>query len=67
MLGRVRVGEDGRLRAGIVPVRVEAPGWPRIADAANARAIARYIEIITLEAGLDPVKFSWEADGAWIQ
>jgi poly-gamma-glutamate synthesis protein (capsule biosynthesis protein) len=67
MLGRVRVGEDGRLRAGIVPVRVEAPGLPRIADAANARAIARYIEIITLEAGLDPLKFTWEADGAWIQ
>ena len=66
MLARVRLGDDGTLRAGIIPVHVEAPGRPRLADATEARAIARYIELITAEAGLDPISFQWEADGAWI-
>ena len=32
MLGRVRVNDDGSFQTGFVPVHVEAPGRPRIAD-----------------------------------
>lgn len=67
MLGRVRVEPDGTLRTGFVPVQVDAPGRPRVADAAEAQSIARYLEVITQEAGLPPIAARLEGACAWIQ
>lgn len=55
MLGRLRVHDDGRIDASMVPVHVEAPGRPVLADGTRARQIMRYIEGITIAAGLPPV------------
>lgn len=67
MLGRVRVSDDGRLRVGFVPVHVDAPGRPRIADEVEALAIVRYVESITTDAGLPPITAILEGPCAWIQ
>ena len=55
MLGRVRLYEDGRMEAGIIPVYVEPPGRPVIADGTKAREIIDYVAQITAAAGLPPV------------
>jgi hypothetical protein len=57
LLGRVRWHDDGRIEAGFVPVHVEAPGRPVIADEAQASAITAYMTRITLAAGLPPLAF----------
>ena len=67
MLGRVRVNDDGSIQAGFVPVQVEAPGRPRIADRHEAQVIARYIEKITGEAGLSPINARMDGACAWIR
>jgi len=67
MLGRVRVNDDGSFQAGFVPVQVEAPGRPRIADPHEAQVIARYIERITGEAGLTPINARMDGACAWIR
>jgi poly-gamma-glutamate synthesis protein (capsule biosynthesis protein) len=66
MLGRMRLGDDGSIRAGIVPVRVDAPGRPRIASATEARSILEYVQSIGVEAGLDAITFEFEGETAWI-
>ena len=63
-LGRLEWAADGTLRTGIVPVHVEAPGRPVLADAERRQAIARYLERITVAAGLPPI--SVDADG-WVR
>ena len=67
MLGRVRVDEQGRLQVGFVPVHVDAPGRPRVADDAEAKTIARYIEEITVAAELPPISTRLDGECAWIQ
>lgn len=57
-LGRLTIGADGAIAAGIVPVHVEAPGRPVLAAGARAAAIARYVEAITVAAGLPPISIS---------
>jgi poly-gamma-glutamate capsule biosynthesis protein CapA/YwtB (metallophosphatase superfamily) len=57
LLGRVRWHDDGRIDAGFVPVHVEAPGRPVIANEAQASAITAYMSRITLAAGLPPLAF----------
>jgi poly-gamma-glutamate synthesis protein (capsule biosynthesis protein) len=57
LLGRLRWHEDGRIEAGFVPVHVEAPGRPVIANAAQAAAITSYMTRITVAAGLPPLEF----------
>jgi poly-gamma-glutamate capsule biosynthesis protein CapA/YwtB (metallophosphatase superfamily) len=66
MLGRVRLSADGSLATGFIPLHVEAPGRPRPADAAEAQRITRYIEDITVAAGLDPLTFEYQDGAAWL-
>jgi poly-gamma-glutamate synthesis protein (capsule biosynthesis protein) len=61
-LGRVVWHEDGAMDAGIIPVHVEPPGRPVLADAARAREISNYVESITVAAGLPAIRV--DADGA---
>jgi len=56
MIGRLVRRADGTLGAGIIPVHVEAPGRPILASGARAREIADYIERITVDAGLPPIR-----------
>lgn len=58
---RLTPDEEGRLAASIIPVHVEAPGRPVIADEARAAEIARYVERITVAAGLPAISIA--ADG----
>jgi poly-gamma-glutamate synthesis protein (capsule biosynthesis protein) len=46
---------DGSLRASVVPVWVEPPGRPVLASGARADEIRRYLERITIAAGLAPI------------
>lgn len=57
-LGKVRVGADGGIVAGIIPVDVEAPGRPVLASVERADAIRRYVEKITVDAGLPPIRIA---------
>jgi poly-gamma-glutamate capsule biosynthesis protein CapA/YwtB (metallophosphatase superfamily) len=58
LLGRMRWHEDGRIEAGFVPVHVEAPGRPIIANAQQASEITSYMRRITAAAGLPPLLYS---------
>jgi poly-gamma-glutamate capsule biosynthesis protein CapA/YwtB (metallophosphatase superfamily) len=55
VLGRLIWHADGQIEAGFVPVHVEAPGRPTIADDATASRISAYVAKITSDAGLPPV------------
>lgn len=55
MLGRVRWYEDGCVEAGFIPVHVEPPGRPVIAEEAKACEVVDYVAQITAAAGLPPV------------
>lgn len=61
MLGRLTVHEDGRIEVGITSVDVLAPGRPLLAEGERKVEIARYIEAITVKAGLPPISIG--ADG----
>jgi len=52
MLGRITVDRDGQIEVGIVPIDVVAPGRPVLAEGKRRHEVARYIENITLAAGL---------------
>ena len=54
--------DDGRIEAGFLPVYVEAPGRPVIADSRQARAVSDYVGSITAEAGLPPLEITPRAD-----
>ncbi|QIK77809.1 CapA family protein [Sphingomonas piscis] len=54
-LGRIVLTDTGEVRAGIIPVHVEAPGRPILADAQRASEIRNYVEKITRDAGLPPI------------
>lgn len=55
-IGRLSIAPDGSITAGVVPVFIEAPGRPVIAAGAQVRAIADYLEAITIAAGLPPIQ-----------
>lgn len=67
MLGRVRLLEDGSLRCGFIPVRVDAPGRPRLANAQEVPGIVSYIEEITFAGGLPPIATDFDGECAWIR
>ena len=52
---RARCRPTARCRAGFVPVHVEPPGRPRLCSDAEARDVVRYVEEITVAAGLAPL------------
>ncbi|MCC7461238.1 MAG: CapA family protein [Gammaproteobacteria bacterium] len=62
MLGRLLWHADGRLEAGLIPVHVEPPGRPVIADTRQAGRIRDYVARITRAAGLPPVRLTPRAD-----
>jgi hypothetical protein len=66
MLGRVRLRASGDMRIGFMPVHVDPPGRPRLASAAEAPGIVKYIEGITQDAGLAPLSFTLEDGCAWL-
>src|SRR5690606_6949213 len=61
-IGRI-VWQDGAPRARIVPVHVDPPGRPVLAQGEGRREIFRYVERITVEGGLPPVSID---DDGWI-
>lgn len=57
-IGKLTLRRDGPASAAIMPVHVEAPGRPVMAVGARADEIARYVEEITIAAGLPPIRIS---------
>jgi len=62
LLGRVRWFDDGRLEVGFVPVHVEAPGRPLLANATQSGRIVSYVDTITRAAGLPALSFDARHD-----
>ena len=54
-IGRLSIAPDGTIAAGIVPVFMEPPGRPVLAGGPQGRAIADYLERITVAAGLPAI------------
>ena len=67
MLGCVRVRSDGTLATGFLPLYVDPPGRPRACTTADAQSVVRYIEEITVAAGLAPIAFEYRDGFAWIR
>lgn len=65
-LGRVCVNENGALRVGLRPVDVEPPGRPVIARDETFERVCRYVQQITVEAGLPPIDLRAEGGDAWL-
>jgi poly-gamma-glutamate synthesis protein (capsule biosynthesis protein) len=55
LLGKLTLVPGGPLRASIVPVYVEPPGRPVLAEGERAERVRRYIEQITVAAGLPAI------------
>jgi poly-gamma-glutamate capsule biosynthesis protein CapA/YwtB (metallophosphatase superfamily) len=66
MLGRVQVNGDGRLRTGFIPVHVEPPGRPELATSSQRASISKYIERITVAAGLPAISTTLDGECAWL-
>ena len=54
-IGRLRITQEGSITAGVIPVHVEPPGRPVLANGSRARDIAVYLEQITQAAGLPAI------------
>jgi poly-gamma-glutamate synthesis protein (capsule biosynthesis protein) len=67
MLGCVRLDTDGTQRTGFIPVHVDPPGRPRLCTEAEGREVVRYVEDITLAAGLAPLRVDYRDGHAWLQ
>lgn len=67
MVARLSWSRDGEMQAGIVPVHVEPPGRPVLATDDRAAEIARYVERISLDAGLPRIHFQRGQDMWTIQ
>lgn len=62
-LGRIAWNQNGGIRAGVIPIHVEAPGRPVLATTVRGAEIFRYLERVTRDAGLPAI--SVDAEG-WI-
>jgi len=66
ILGKLTLGARGTIDASVVPVYVEPPGRPVLAEGARAEQVCRYVERITLVGGMPPITIDgsgrvWEA------
>jgi poly-gamma-glutamate capsule biosynthesis protein CapA/YwtB (metallophosphatase superfamily) len=61
-LARLNWLADGTLEAGIIPVRVDPPGKPRLAKGDEMKTIGAYLEAITEQAGLDRLQLEYGSD-----
>ncbi|UVO54383.1 CapA family protein [Sphingomonas sp. SUN039] len=57
---------NGAMRAGIMPVTVEAPGRPVIAGGTRVDTIIAYLHDIGTRAGLSPLVATWDGEVAWL-
>lgn len=57
-LGQIDWQDDGKIEISIIPVHVEPPGRPVIADEERAFEIMNYVKKITIDAGLPPIFFT---------
>jgi poly-gamma-glutamate capsule biosynthesis protein CapA/YwtB (metallophosphatase superfamily) len=64
MLGRIEWRPDGAARTGVRAVDVEPPGRPVLAQGARREEIFRYLERVTVDGGLPPIRI--DAEG-WIE
>ena len=67
MLGCVRLRGDNSLATGFIPIHVDPPGRPRPCSAAESAEVVRYVEQITVTAGLPPVSFGYQDGCAWMR
>lgn len=67
MLGCVRVQRAGGADIGFIPVHVDPPGRPRACFGAEAEGVVRYVEEITVAAGLPRVSFALREGAAWMK
>jgi poly-gamma-glutamate synthesis protein (capsule biosynthesis protein) len=66
ILARIRIDANGHLQAGFVPVFVEAPGRPVLADETRAQAVNDYVAHITQLAGLPRLQQQQQAGMVWL-
>jgi len=59
-MARLIISPEGKIEARIEPVDVVAPGRPQPAMGDRAAAIRRYVEDITVKAGLPPIRIDAE-------
>ncbi len=64
MLGKISWQADGSIRCGVIPVHVEAPGRPVVAERARRLEIHRYLVKVTIDAGLPSIAID---DDGWIR
>lgn len=62
MLARLLWHDDGSIEAGILPIHVEPPGRPVLADPTQAQGIIDYLARITLAAELPPLTIRQRED-----
>lgn len=62
MLARVQCLDSGQIEAGFIPVYVEPPGRPMLADAAFGRKVIDYITRISERAGLPSLSLTQRDD-----
>ena len=62
LLARVRLLESGQVEAGFIPIHVEPPGRPVLAQGAAADRVIDYVRRITVEAGLAPLTLTRRDD-----
>jgi poly-gamma-glutamate synthesis protein (capsule biosynthesis protein) len=62
LLARVLCHDNGRIEAGFVPVYVEPPGRPVLADTAFSQKVVDYIMRITEQAGLPSLSMTQRDD-----
>jgi poly-gamma-glutamate synthesis protein (capsule biosynthesis protein) len=67
MLARLLWHPDGRIESGLIPVHIEPPGRPVLADEEQGQKIRNYLEQITLAAGLPSRRFTRRDDMTVVQ
>ena len=67
MLGRLLWHADGRIEAGFIPVYIEPPGRPVLADAQGAAHVRQYLARITALAGLPQLQHEVRDDMTVLQ